>query len=149
LPFIEFVGSHPVGSAVTAEVERFSSHGAYVRVDDLLCYVPLKSMADPAPRRARDVLTIGEAREFIVQRFDPPHRGVDLALRGYEVLTDTALSADEVPDQDNPVEEAPDMAAPAKKTAAKKTAAKKAPAKKTAAKKAPAKKTAAKKAPAR
>jgi hypothetical protein len=149
LPFIEFVGSHPVGSAVTAEVERFSSHGAYVRVDDLLCYVPLKSMGDPAPRRARDVLTIGEAREFIVQRFDPPHRGVDLALRGYEVLTDTALSADEVPDQDNPVEEAPDMAAPAKKTAAKKTAAKKAPAKKTAAKKAPAKKTAAKKAPAR
>ena len=105
-------------------------------MDDLLCYVPLKSMGDPAPRRARDVLTIGEAREFIVQRFDPPHRGVDLALRGYEVLTDTALSADEVPDQDNPVEEAPDMAAPAKKTAAKKTAAKKAPAKKTAAKKA-------------
>ena len=48
LPFIEFVGSHPVGSAVTAEVERFSSHGAYVRVDDLLCYVPLKSMGDPA-----------------------------------------------------------------------------------------------------
>ena len=144
LPFIEFVGANPVGSAVTAQVERFSSHGAYVRVDDLLCYVPLKSMGDPAPRRARDVLTIGEAREFIVQRFDPPHRGVDLALRGFEVLTETALPADEVPDQDNPVEEAPDMAAPAKKTAAKKTAAKKASAKKTAAtKKAAPKKAAA------
>ncbi|OWY58618.1 hypothetical protein B7486_79000, partial [cyanobacterium TDX16] len=30
LPFIEFVGANPVGSTVTGEVERFTSHGAHV-----------------------------------------------------------------------------------------------------------------------
>src|SRR4029453_14716222 len=33
LPFIEFVGAHPVGTNVDGVVEQFSSHGAYVQVD--------------------------------------------------------------------------------------------------------------------
>ena len=52
LPFIEFVGAHPVGSVVQGEVERFASHGAYVTVDGTRCYLPLKHLADPPPRSA-------------------------------------------------------------------------------------------------
>ena len=80
LPFIAFVADHPVGSSVTAEVERFSSHGAYVKVLDAHCYVPLRSMGEPPPKRARDVLRIGEQRDFVVEAIDTPRRGIDLSL---------------------------------------------------------------------
>mgnify|MGYP000672235256 CR=1 FL=1 len=80
LPFIEFVGAHPVGSVVSGEVEQFSSHGAYVLVDGTRCYIALKSLGDPAPRSARDVLTMGETREFVVEAIDTPRRGIDLTV---------------------------------------------------------------------
>jgi hypothetical protein len=80
LPFIEFVGKHPVGSIVEGEVETFSSHGAYVLAGGARCYVPLKLMGDPAPRTARDIMTVGETRRFAVHSLDTPRRGIDLAL---------------------------------------------------------------------
>lgn len=80
LPFIEFVGAHPVGSIVNGEIEQFSSHGAYVLVDGTRCYVPLKSLGDPPPRSAREILTLGETRAFVVEAIDTPRRGIDLAL---------------------------------------------------------------------
>ncbi len=82
LPFIEFVAKHPVGSTLEGEVQTFSSHGAYVLAGGARCYVPLKLMGDPAPRAARDVLTVGETRRFAVHSLDTPHRGIDLALVG-------------------------------------------------------------------
>jgi hypothetical protein len=80
LPFIEFVANHPVGSLVEGEVERFASHGAYVSASGARCYIGLKFMGDPAPRSAKDVLTLGETRPFAVHAFDTPRRGIDLAL---------------------------------------------------------------------
>ena len=80
LPFIEFVGAHPVGSTVVGQVEQFSSHGAYILADGTRCYVSLKSMGDPAPRSAKEVLDIGEARTFVVDAIDTPRRGIDLVL---------------------------------------------------------------------
>jgi hypothetical protein len=140
-PFLEFVSKHPVGSEVTAAVDRFSSHGAYVVVGDAHCYVPLRAMADPPPRSAREVLTVGESRIFVVASFDTPRRSIDLAVPGHQVTGDSVS-------EPIPTQEAPQMAT-AKKSATKKSAAKKAPAKKPAASKAPAKKPAAKKAPAK
>jgi hypothetical protein len=171
LPFIEFVAAHPVGSTVTGEVERFASHGAYVLADGTRCYLPLKHLADPAPRSAREVLSFGEPYQFVVHAFDTPRRGVDLTMPGVVpppvgTPSGDGSASDPVPDQ--PTEEervapakkaaakktaakkkAPAKKAPAKKAAAKKAPAKKAPAKKAAAKKAPAKKAPAKKAPAK
>jgi hypothetical protein len=86
LPFVEFIAEHPVGSTVEGEVVEFSSHGAYVLVGAARCYVPLKSMGDPAPRSAREVLNKGDTREFVVQSLDAPRRGIDLALPGFEVI---------------------------------------------------------------
>ena len=95
LPFIEFVGAHPVGSVVQGEVEQFSSHGAYILVDGTRCYIPLKSMGDPAPRSARDVLDMGETRDFVVVAIDTPRRGIDLAIS--ELESGVSASADDEP----------------------------------------------------
>ena len=56
LPFLDFVEHHPVGSSVNGVVESYSSHGAYVTVGDLRGYVPLRLMANPPPRSAREVM---------------------------------------------------------------------------------------------
>ena len=153
MPYLEFVGSHPVGTSVVANVERFSSHGAYVSIGDLEAYAPLKLMGSPAPRRARDVVTVGETYHFTVHGFDAPNRGIDVAFVPGEVPVHLTDSSDEGTSTKPTVPEEHSMAAskkaPAKKAAAKKTTAKKAPAKKAAAKKAPAKKAAATKAPAK
>jgi hypothetical protein len=175
LPFLDFVAVHPVGSEVDGEVESFSSHGAYATVDDIRCYVPLKAMGEPPPLRARDVLSVGETRAFVVTSVDAPRRGVDLALPTGVEITRTGASqlphgvpigtvarvharAEDAKDDirgavtattlvvDHPAEEAP--VTPVKKAAAKK-AVKKTTARKSTARKAPARKTAAKRAPAR
>ncbi|MDQ2648469.1 MAG: S1 RNA-binding domain-containing protein [Actinomycetota bacterium] len=153
LPFIEFVGRHPVGSIVSGEVERFASHGAYVMADGARCYLPLKHLGDPPPRSAREVLRMDTPYEFVVHAFDTPRRGVDLTMASVAPTATPATGAAKDPVQ--PTKE--ERVAPTKKKAAakkapakKKAAAKKAPARKTAAKKAPAKKkAAAKKAPAK
>jgi hypothetical protein len=80
MPFLEFLGAHPVGSEIEATVAEYSSHGAYVTVDDVRCYAPLHALGDPAPQRARDVVTIGETRRFTVTQVDGTRRGIDVAL---------------------------------------------------------------------
>jgi hypothetical protein len=170
LPFIEFVGAHPLGSEVEAVVDRYSSHGMYVAVEGITAYVPLASIADPAPRRARDVVALGDRGLYRVDEFDTPRRGIDLSLiESYESSQDDA--EDTEPTTDRPKDGARSgdadttvetedtsreaQVAAAKKSAKKSTAkkaARKSPAKRTA-KKTPAKKTAkkttAKKAPAK
>jgi hypothetical protein len=154
--FIDFVAAHPVGATVEGVVERFSSHGAYVTIGDARAYLALKSMGDPPPRSAREVLTLGETRSFVVQSIDTPRRGIDVALRETAHKTDSGstaakATADAAVGKSNKrahAQEAP-VAPAAKKAPARRTAAKKAPARRTAAKKAPARRTAAKKTTAR
>ncbi len=171
LPFLEFVGAHPVGTVVEGTVERFSSHGAYILLGDVRGYVPLKKMGDPAPTRARSVLDRDEVRSFVIDGVDTPRRGIDLAFPGFEVGSISEGEAGEVSDPPMPVgdeqpEEGTDVA-PAKKAPARKRAGvrkqaadeqqvpgqapatKRAPAKKSAAKKQTARKSAAKKQPAK
>jgi len=85
-PFLQFVIDHRLGTSVEGLVDAFSSHGAFVLVDDVRCYVPLGAMGDPRPTRARDVLQRGETRTFVVQAVDAPRRGIELALPGFEKI---------------------------------------------------------------
>jgi hypothetical protein len=82
-PFLQFVIDHRPGGEVEGTIESFSSHGAFVTVGLVRCYIPLAAMGDPAPTRARDALTQGEVRTFIVQAIDAPRRGIELALPGF------------------------------------------------------------------
>lgn len=79
LTFLSFVEHHPVGSSVNAVVESYSSHGAYVRVGEAKAYVPLRLMADPTPRSAREFMRIGDAVTLVVESFAPARRSIDLA----------------------------------------------------------------------
>ncbi len=80
LPFITFIASHSLGETLEGEVEAFTSHGATVMIDGFRCYIPLSGLAEPAPRRAREVLARGERRSFVIIAFDPQRRGVELAM---------------------------------------------------------------------
>src|SRR5579884_511181 len=71
LTFITFVAAHPLGDELEGEVDSFSSHGAFVVVEDARCYIPLSAMGDPPPRSAREVLRKGETRRFVLQAGDP------------------------------------------------------------------------------
>ena len=43
-PFLQFVIDHRLGTDVEGEVDAFSSHGAFVIVDGVRCYVPIAAM---------------------------------------------------------------------------------------------------------
>ena len=160
LVYASFVVSHPVGATVSGTVERFSSHGAYVRVAGAAAYIPLRDLGDPAPRSAREVLTIGEERDFVVTRFDPAIRGIDVVPADVAGALTTSVAPSRVSDaagaaataavaSETDAEEAP-VSPAAKKTAAKKRAtAKKATARKSTAKRATAKRAPAKRATAK
>ena len=176
LPFITFIAAHPLGSEVVGVVLEFSSHGAFVESFGARCYIPLSAMGDPPPRRAREALTKGEERVFVVQALDPPRRGIELALPGFARIAGSP-TPETVEAEIHPVPpsrtgrkrvaaagavaaaaghsgapaDAPAVApkkAASKKAAAKKEGAKKAAGKKAAAKTAAPKKTAAAKKPA-
>ena len=83
MTFITFVAEHPVGSTFDGEVVSFTSHGAHVDVAGMLCHVPLRNLGDPAPQRARSVLTKGEVREFELVSLDAPRRRAEIALPGF------------------------------------------------------------------
>jgi hypothetical protein len=85
LSFITFVATYPVGTTVEGEVVSFTSHGAMVDValpdgGYLHCYIPLSAMGDPPPTKARQVLTKGSVRPFVLSSLDPPRRVAELSL---------------------------------------------------------------------
>jgi hypothetical protein len=80
--FLTFVADHPVGSAFEGTVTAFTSHGAHVSVDGMLCHIPLRGLASPPPNRARQVLTKGETRSFVLISLDAARRRAELALPG-------------------------------------------------------------------
>ncbi len=143
LPFLHFVEHHPVGSSVNAVVESYSSHGAYVRIGDVKAYVPLRLMADPAPRSAREIMKIGDAVTLVVDSFAPARRSIDLATATMATrhtpepppppparkrAAKKAAAAPEPAPAGPPAEEAPPTAARPAKRAAKKAAVAPAPA---------------------
>ena len=82
MTFLTFVAEHPVGSTFDGEVVSFTSHGAHVDVDGMLCHIPLRNLGDPAPQKARSALTKGEVRTFELVSLDAPRRRAELALPG-------------------------------------------------------------------
>ncbi len=82
LSFLSFVEHHPAGTSVNAIVDHYSSHGAYVKVGEVMGYVPLRLMASPTPRSAREFMKLGEAITLVVEKFVPEKRSIDLSVPG-------------------------------------------------------------------
>jgi S1 RNA binding domain/Zc3h12a-like Ribonuclease NYN domain len=148
MPFLSFVEHHPVGTSVNAVVENYSSHGAYVRVGDVKAYVPLRLMAEPAPRSAREFMKIGDAVTLVVDSFAPARRSIDLAVVGMSTATPPAPPKKAAPRKAAAAKAEPKKGEP-KKGEPKKAEPKKAEPKKGDAKKAVAKNAESKKADAR
>ena len=78
--FIGFISAHSLGDDVEATVERFSSHGCYLRVGQARCYLPSKAMGDPPPSRARDVVSQDQTVIVKVESLDSDRRGINVSL---------------------------------------------------------------------
>jgi hypothetical protein len=81
-PFLEFVEKHKIGSKVKGVVESYSAHGVYVRIGNVLGYLPLRLMANPAPRSARDFVKIGQQVSLVVSSFTASRRSIDVGIVG-------------------------------------------------------------------
>ncbi len=147
--FLTFVSAYSIGDEAEAVVEQFASHGCYVRAKGAQCYLPSKSMGDPPPTKARDVVSHNQAVTVRVVSLDSERRGINVELVDVGEIRDESESAphqvaspaDELTGEANPQTRST-LNVATKKTAAKKAAPKKAAAKKAAPKKAAAKKAA-------
>jgi hypothetical protein len=81
-PFLEFVEKYPVGSKVKGVVDQYSAHGVYVKIGDVRGYWPLRLMATPAPRSAREHVKIGQQVNLSVDSFVASRRSIDVAIVG-------------------------------------------------------------------
>ncbi|MEY3711984.1 MAG: hypothetical protein RL104_767, partial [Bacteroidota bacterium] len=80
LPFLAFVEKHPVGSKVKCLVDSYSAHGAYVSVDDIKAYAPLRLLGSPPPRSARDALKLGQVVQLVIAGYTPSRRSVEVGV---------------------------------------------------------------------
>jgi hypothetical protein len=80
MTFLTFVANHPIGSKFQGTVASFTSHGAHIDVDGMKAHVPLSRLGRPAPGKARDVLSKGETRDFVLVSLDAPRRRAEVAL---------------------------------------------------------------------
>ncbi len=171
VPYLEFVEKHPVGTKVKAVVQSYAANGVSVTIGNVAGYVPLRNMASPIPRSARDVFKIGAAATLTVVGYTPARRSVDLGVpdvvaplvanssskASAKPAAKKVAPAKKAPPAKKPVAKAvvSEVKKPAKKAVVKKAVApkpavkkpaKKAVVKKAVAKKATSKKTAVKKA---
>ena len=171
VPYLEFVEKHPVGTKVKAVVQSYAANGVSVTIGNVAGYVPLRNMASPIPRSARDVFKIGDAATLTVVGYTPARRSVDLGVpdvvaplvanssskASAKPAAKKVAPAKKAPSAKKPVAKAvaSEVKKPAKKAVVKKAVApkpavkkpaKKAVVKKAVAKKATSKKTAVKKA---
>ena len=80
MPFLTFVEKSPVGSTVKARVDAYTSHGANLSIGEVLGYMPLRLISNPAPRSARDHFKIGEVVTVVVAGFNAGRRSVELGM---------------------------------------------------------------------
>ncbi|MEY4996503.1 MAG: hypothetical protein RLZ67_1228, partial [Actinomycetota bacterium] len=71
VPYLEFVEKHPAGTKVKAVVQSYAANGVTVTIGNVAGYVPLRNMANPIPRSARDVFKIGDAVTLTVVGYTP------------------------------------------------------------------------------
>ncbi len=85
--FLNFVEKNPVGTKLKGIVESYASHGVYVKVGEVLGYLPMRLMANPVPRSAREHVKLGALLNLVIVGYTPSRRSVELAVSGVEPVT--------------------------------------------------------------
>jgi len=83
-PFLNFVEKNPIGTKLKGVVDSYASHGVYVKVGEVLGYLPMRLMANPAPRSAREHVKLGAGLSLVIVSYTPSRRSVELAVFGVE-----------------------------------------------------------------
>ncbi len=78
--FLRFISSYSIGDSLDAVVDRFASHGCYLLADNTVCYLPSRSMGDPPPKRARDIVSHNQSVTVRVVSLDSDRRGINVEL---------------------------------------------------------------------
>ena len=85
-PFLNFVEKNPIGTKVKGAVHSYASHGVYVKIGEVSGYLPMRLMANPIPRSAREHVKLGVVLNLVVVGYTPSRRSVELAVFGMESL---------------------------------------------------------------
>ena len=85
--FLNFVEKNPVGTKLKGIVESYASHGVYVKVGEVLGYLPMRLMANPVPRSAREHVELGASLNLVIVGYTPSRRSVELAVSGVEPVS--------------------------------------------------------------
>jgi len=92
-PFLNFVEKNSIGTKVRGVVESYASHGVYVKIGEVSGYLPLRLMAKPAPRSAREHVKLGATLSLVVVGFTPSRRSVELSVAGVETPSESKVGA--------------------------------------------------------
>ena len=90
--FLNFVEKNPIGTKVKGTVDSYASHGVYVKIGDVLGYLPMRLMANPTPRSAREHVKLGAMLNLVVVGYTPSRRSVELAVSGMETLAQKSVA---------------------------------------------------------
>lgn len=80
MAYLSFVEKHPVGSVVKGVIDGYSANGVIVQIGDIRGYAPLRLLGSPAPRRPRDVFSMGQNVTLMIAGYTASRRSVDLGL---------------------------------------------------------------------
>jgi S1 RNA binding domain len=90
--FLNFVEKNPIGTKAKGSVDSYASHGVYVKIGEVSGYLPLRLMASPTPRSAREHVKLGASLNLVVVGFTPSRRSVELAVSGMETLAQKTVA---------------------------------------------------------
>ena len=91
--FLNFVEKNPIGTKVKGSVDSYASHGVYVKIGEVSGYLPMRLMANPIPRSAREHLKLGANLSLVVVGYTPSRRSVELAVSGLETVANQKAGA--------------------------------------------------------
>jgi hypothetical protein len=90
--FLNFVEKNPIGTKAKGSVDSYASHGVYVKIGEVSGYLPMRLMANPTPRSAREHVKLGAALNLVVVGYTPSRRSVELAVSGMETLAQKTVA---------------------------------------------------------
>ena len=90
--FLNFVEKNPIGTKAKGLVDSYASHGVYVKIGEVSGYLPMRLMANPTPRSAREHVKLGASLNLVVVGYTPSRRSVELAVSGMETLAQKTVA---------------------------------------------------------
>jgi len=90
--FLNFVEKNPIGTKAKGSVDSYASHGVYVKIGEVSGYLPMRLMANPTPRSAREHVKLGASLNLVVVGYTPSRRSVELAVSGMETLAQKTVA---------------------------------------------------------